>query len=177
MFLLLKCISCHECLVVKHRKRHYPLSAIYIVCGFKKLFVLLEEENWSLYLSVSGAGEGEGGGRHEMLFSSDLWLIGRESVFRLVVAEAQTFVYITGGEMIPSSSIYPSAESFKRSHCLQILNDPLLCQCYWTKERDTEVFPVHAEQIALTVLGFSYSFIIRQWTFIRSKDIEWLLGA
>lgn len=34
-------------------------------------------------------------------------LIGRESVFRLVVAEAQTFVYITGGEMIPSSSIYP----------------------------------------------------------------------
>lgn len=137
MFLLLKCISCHECLVVKHRKRHYPLSAIYIVCGFKKLFVLLEEENWSLYLSVSGAGEGEGGGRHEMLFSSDLWLSGRESVFRLVVAEAQTFVYITGGEMIPSSSIYPSAESFKRSHCLQILKDSLLCQCYWTKERDT----------------------------------------
>lgn len=139
MFLLLKCISCHECLVVKHRKRHYPLSAIYIVCGFKKSLCSLSRI-WSLSLSVSGAGEGEGGGRHGMLFSSDLWLIGRESVFRLVVAEAQTFVYITGGEMIPSSSIYPSAESFKRSHCLQILKDSLLCQCYWTKERDTRVF-------------------------------------
>lgn len=40
-------------------------------------------------------------------------LIGRESVFRLVEAEAQTFVYITEVEMIPSSSIYPSAESLK----------------------------------------------------------------
>lgn len=139
MFLLLKCISCHECLVVKHRKRHYPLSAIYIVCGFKNLFVLsLKFEVYLCQWAVQV--RGRGGGRHEMLFSSDLWLIGRESVFRLVVAEAQTFVYITGGEMIPSSSIYPSAESFKRSHCLQILKDSLLCQCYWTKERDTEVF-------------------------------------
>lgn len=87
MFFLLKCIFCYECLVVKYRKRYYFFSVIYIVCGFKNFFVFLEEENWSLFLLVSRVGEGEGGGRYEMLFSSDLWLIGRELVFRFVVVE------------------------------------------------------------------------------------------
>lgn len=176
MFLLLKCISCHECLVVKHRKRHYPLSAIYIVCGFKNLFVLLEEENWSLYLSVSGAGEGEGGGRHEMLFSSDLWLIGRESVFRLVVAEAQTFVYITGERWSPHHQFIPPLSHLKEAIAFKYWRI-LFYASVTEPKRETRRFSSACGAACSDCVGFSYSFIIRQWTFIRSKDIEWLLGA
>lgn len=53
-----------------------------------------------------------------------LFLIGRASIFVLVVAEAQTFVYITGWEMIPSSKNYRSAERVvKEGHCLYALRD------------------------------------------------------
>lgn len=71
-----------------------------------------------VYLCQSAGGGGGGGGLDRrcclaVIYDNRYILIGRESVFRLVEAEAQTFVYITEVEMIPSSSIYPSAESLK----------------------------------------------------------------
>lgn len=59
--------------------------------------------------------------------------------------------------MIPSSSIYPSAESLP-SNIEGFSFMPVLLN---QRERHGG-FPVHAGQLALTVLGFSYSFIIRQ---------------
>jgi hypothetical protein len=52
------------------------------------------------------------------------FLTGRASIFVLVVAKAQTFVYITGWEPIPSSKNYRSVEMVvKGGHCLGVLRD------------------------------------------------------
>lgn len=54
--------------------QHLDANTHNIVCGFKNLFVLLEEENWKFISVNQQVGEvGRGGGaRHEMLLSCDL---------------------------------------------------------------------------------------------------------
>lgn len=54
--------------------QHLDANTHNIVCGFKNLFVLLEEENWKFISVNQQVGEvgGGGGARHEMLLSCDL---------------------------------------------------------------------------------------------------------